>query len=164
MELVQEFYATEFSVDFAEIHPFASIVGPSLMGKTQFAFSLARLYPVIYVNFSEEYMNQEVYAAFDHISGMFKILLKLDCISLKDTKISIDSNKIKRHAFDLKLGVIGYIWALITYSIEFDGFKNSSVSDSNWFEYYLRPRTFNFEAMSIREYLQNLSKNLRVLV
>ena len=64
---------------------YMAIVGPSYMGKTQSAFTLAHLMTVFYVNLLvaiDENVNiessQEIYAPFEVISGIFKKCLILD--------------------------------------------------------------------------------------
>ena len=122
------------------------------MGKTQFAFSLSTLIQGFYVNFSNIDEMQTVYKAFNGISSRFKRFLFKDCEKLNAMRLGLDSNELSSsEAFDIKLLTIGFIWNLVEHSMEYDPAK------SEWFEYYLKPRKFQFKAMSIGEYLVNLS-------
>ena len=155
MKIVEDYYKSEINVDYAEIQSYASIVGPSFMGKTQFAFSLARTYKVFYVNFSDASNKQSVYKAFDGVSSKFKRLIYKDCEKLNAMGIGLDTNELaSSEAFDIKLLTIGFIWALIENSMNYDPSK------SEWFEFYLEPRKLKCKAMSIGEYLVNLSNLL----
>ena len=152
MKIVENYYIPGIDTSFAQIQSFASIVGPSFMGKTQFAFSLARLFKVFYVNFSNDKNNQDVYKAFVGISNKFKRLLLKDCETVKSKINCLDSDKLSSpDAFDIQLLTIGFIWEFIEHSLKYDP------SNSEWFEYYLQPRKLQFKAMSIGEYLVNLS-------
>ena len=136
---------------------YASIVGPSYMGKTQFAFSLARFCPVFYANFASSEHIQDVYQAFSEISTIFIKCLSKDVKTLG--KIGLNSGDILQKAFSLKLETIGFLWYLIEYSTEFRGFdQGAAPSDSEWFKYYLEKREVKYETMTYRSYLQKLSK------
>ena len=152
MKIVKNFYNSGIYAGYAKIQSYASIVGPSFMGKTQFAFSLARAFKVFYVNFSKQSELQTVYKAFDGISSIFKRLLQKDCETLESTPKRLDSDKLTfTDAFDIQFLTIGFIWESIAYSFKYDPSK------SEWFELYLEPRKLQFKAMSIAEYLVNLS-------
>ena len=152
IEIVKNFYISGIDAGSAKIQSFASIVGPSFMGKTQFAFSLARAFKVFYVNFSKKGELQPIYKAFEIMSDIFISHLFDDCDTLESKIKRLDSDKLSSDAFDIQLLTIGFIWNLVEHSLEYDPSK------SEWFEYYLKPREFQFKAMSIGEYLVNLSK------
>ena len=156
MKVTEIFYKTGFK---SSVHSFSSIVGPSLMGKTQFAFMLARLHPVFYVNFSGETLEQEVYRAFRNISRNLISLLKDDSSSLfkegmsdKEKLIQLDSDGLATSG-NIKLKTIGFLWELVKYSLDFD-FTNGA----DWFIYYLEARDIVFEPMSINEYYTEMGK------
>ena len=133
---------------------FATIFGPSLMGKTQFAFSLARKYKVFYVNFSGKQDQQEVYQAFDSMSSEIISILFDDC-SVLGNKLESGVLGLKRN---VKLKIIGFLWYLIEYSMEHDG------NNMDWFDYYLKPRRFQYTSMSINGFFTKLSKTYMVIV
>lgn len=155
MNLVSEYYSQNFDNQIAKIQPFASIVGPSFMGKTQFAFVLARVYPVFYVNFASKNFPQEVYEAFDGISQNIKTVILEDFVILNAAGIGLESDQLASSLI-LKLRTIGFIWELILYSLEFDAFGENE-SDSDWMKFYLEPRTISYKSMNILEYLGKLS-------
>jgi hypothetical protein len=87
------------------------------MGKTQFAFSLARLFKVFYVNFSVDDSKQKVYKAFD---STFKDVLWNDCGKLGSLGKELDSNFLaSRKVLDIKLETIGLLWYLLDYSMNY---------------------------------------------
>lgn len=151
LRLVKEFYRKTIIPRTAKIYSFASIVGPSLMGKTQFAFSLARKYKVFYVNFSGKQDQQEVYQAFDSMSSEIISILYDDCSRLRRLRVELDSHVLASpRVFNLKMKIIGFLWYLIEYSMIYDG-------NTEWFDFYLKPRKFQYSSMSISEYLSKLS-------
>ena len=155
--LTREVYTTNIKPNIPPILSYASIVGPSFMGKTQFAFSLARFCPVFYANFIFSEFMQSIYEAFDEISLAFKNCLVHD-ISLLENRIqSLDSDKIRDKASELKLRTIGFLWELVKDSIEFKE-GNGTDSDSDWFKYYIRKRIIKYEAMTYKDYHLKLSK------
>lgn len=153
-KLTNRVYANRIDPDNPRLSSFASIVGPSLMGKTQFAFSLARISPVFYVNFASGEGLQEIYKAFDDISGAFKRCLTNDVGILNNANIQLDSTALKNMGLKMKLETVGFLWELVKYSTEFE-FDGSA----EWFEYYLAARSIKFEKISIHEYLMNLGKS-----
>lgn len=150
-KIIKEFYDYKIDPNCPKLLSFASIVGPSFMGKTQFAFSLARLSPVFYVNFAPLENLQEIYRAFEVISIAFDKFLRLDVDKLKGEKIAIDSGVLKQQGLKIKLATVGLLWNLVKYSMEFE-FDGSA----EWFEYYLAARRIEFQEMSVHEYLVNL--------
>jgi hypothetical protein len=146
-----KFYQKDINPDKIDIYSFCSIVGPSLMGKTQFAFSLARHFLVFYVNFASKEAAQSIYQAFDSISSVFISCLHEDVGILENRKIELDSDQIAEHFRTIKLKTIGFLWEFVKISTEFD----SNASD--WFEFYLKSRTIELKAMSLSDYLENLS-------
>ena len=151
-DLVGEFYNQEINATTANVRAFASIVGPSLMGKTQFAFTLARAFKLFYVNFSPRGVNQQdVYKAFDKMSFKITSIVDEDLAKLGNGKYVLNSDNLATRCVNIKLKTIGLLWYLMEDSTKYDPEK------SEWFEYYLRPRTFKCKPMSIFEYLVNLS-------
>jgi hypothetical protein len=146
-----KFYQKEIDQSLKYICSFCSIVGPSLMGKTQFAFSLARHFLVFYVNFSSILAMQDIYRAFEKISSVFISCLHSDVEILENRKIVLDSDIIALMPSTIKLKTIGFLWEFVKISTEFD----SNASD--WFEFYLKSRTIELKAMSLSDYLENLS-------
>jgi hypothetical protein len=146
-----KFYSEGIIPNRIRISSFCSIVGPSLMGKTQFAFSLARYFLVFYVNFSSILAMQDIYRAFEKISSVFISCLHEDVEILENRKIELDSDQISEHPRTIKLKTIGFLWEFVKISTEFD----SNASD--WFEFYLKSRTIELKAMSLSDYLENLS-------
>ena len=78
------------SKDFA----FATIVGPVSMGKTQFAFSLARVVPVFYFTMTYSEFMQSIYEAFLAVSIPLRDCLRYDIKKLESSINSLDSDKI----------------------------------------------------------------------
>ena len=154
-KITEKFYTCEIDPSSPNLHSFASIVGPSLMGKTQFAFSLAQICPVFYVNFSSSFLMQKIYKALRSVSSAFTNCLANDVAMLKNNKrkFRFDSDYLARRALEIKLQTIGLIWEFVMYSTEF---KFNGTSE--WFEYYVRARSINLKMMSIQNYLQKLSK------
>ena len=150
-EIVENYYISDINSGFAKIQSYASIVGPSFMGKTQFAFSLARAFKVFYVNFSTVSNKQNIYKAFDEISSIFIRFLFKDCEMLKKMNQSLDSSRLARDSLKIELKTVGFLWYLLEYSMTYDPSK------SEWFEYYLKPREFQYKPMSIYQYLTKLS-------
>ena len=156
-DLSKGFYSPGINVQAPNILSYASIVGPSLMGKTQFAFALARLCPVFYTNFAYREQVQPIYDAFKDISAGFKNCLADDVKILeKEPYIGLNSGDILG---TVKLRTIGLLWELVKYSTKFDGFKEGSASNSDWFTFYLQSRNFKYEAMTYCEYLEELGKD-----
>jgi len=81
------------------VSPFISIVGPSCMGKTQTAFTLAHSIDVIYVNLSATLntvlSNQNIYELFRGLAKIF-----LSCI--KEDTDYLESAEILGHAEDIQ--------------------------------------------------------------
>ena len=152
-KITEEVYAKQIRPNFPETSTFATITGPSLMGKTQFAFSLARFSPVFYVNFASESDSQEIYKAFAKMSFIFIICLKNDVETLKKAKVELGAGSLKEDGLNIKLETVGLLWQLVDYSTEFE-FDGSA----EWFEHYLAARSIKFEKMSIYEYLKKLGK------
>ena len=154
-DLVGEFYSSKIDVTSADVHAFASIVGPSLMGKTQFAFTLARAFKLFYINFSPRGGNQQdVYKAFDKMSFKIISIVSEDRAKLGNADRTLNSDNLATSCVNIKLKTIWLLWYLMEDSTKYDPEK------SEWFEYYLRPRTFKCKPMSILEYLVNLSNFL----
>ena len=152
-KITENFYSIEINPSTPIVYSYASIVGPSLMGKTQFAFSLARVSPVFYVNFAPPELMQNIYGAFYNISSAFTNCLFHDVDALRSLNLSLDSDCLILLARDTKLETIGLLWEFVMYSTEFE-FDGTI----EWFEYYVGARQVNFEKMSVYDYLQNLSK------
>ena len=152
-ELTDSVYNPEIQPMAPQVISYASIVGPSYMGKTQFAFSLARFCPVFYANFASPENIQDVYQAFSEISTIFIKCLSKDVKTLG--KIGLNSGDILQKADGLKLRTIGFLWYLIEHSTGFRGFdQGAAPSDSEWFKHYLEKREVKYEKMSYRSYLQ----------
>ena len=153
-EIVENYYKADINSGLAKIRSYASIVGPSFMGKTQLAFALARAFKVFYVNFSrqdEHHEIQKVYQAFENMSGMFMKRLNNDCAMLNNMGKKLDSSLLAHDSLDVELNTVGFLWYLLDYSMKYDPSK------SDWFEYYLKPRNFQCKPMSINQYLTKLS-------
>lgn len=157
LDLNKEFYEHYVNYSRPKISSYASIVGPSLMGKTQFAFSLARVCPVFYVNFASIPAIQHINEAFGRISIYFMNLLSDDIEVLQKEIKSLNSDDILDKASNIELKTIGFLWELVKYSTEFNEFDHES--DSDWFTHYIKSRVFTCEKMTFEKYLQNLSKN-----
>lgn len=158
-DLTRKSYEPEIDPENPKVSPFATIVGPVIMGKTQFAFSLARVCPVFYVTMRYSFGMQYIYTVFHSISNAFLKCLMDDVKVLEKQIKSLDSDKILSNASDIKLKTIGLLWKLVKYSIKFNGFDQSEASGSDWFSYYNKQRNIKCEKMTVSTYLQNLSKN-----
>ena len=140
-----------------KVHPYSAIVGPSFMGKTQFSFILARIRPVFYFNFFLERDDpQNIYTCFDCYSAELMQILALDAESISKsvylTELSESENIF--HQNNLKLFTVGFIWSLIEHSMAFDFSKD----DGGWFYHYLKERSATYEALSLNEFYDKMSK------
>lgn len=156
---IQEMVNAIFPVDDEfrppnKAQPYMAIIGPSFMGKTQTAFTLSRKFPVFYVNFSSTcYGAQNVYQAFKDVSNIFFAVVSADMAKLKSENINDFSTKSLLQSSHLKLKTVGLLWRLMLISLEFDfGDPNQ-----NWFEYYLKGREIDFEALSVEMFWKRMS-------
>ena len=96
---------------------YAAIVGPSFMGKTQSAFTLAHIMNVFYVNFASILANdlpqQEIYSPFEKISSIFESCLDFDrprTIKTKNTAKSIQRSSKSYRTLGLLTLLIQIDW------------------------------------------------------
>ena len=158
LDLIKNVYNKPIDTKVPEISSFATIIGPSLMGKTQFAFSLARVFPVIYLNFLASDSIPPIYKAFENFSAHFKEILANDIKLLlenqKNKTLYLGLENILSAGSRIKFGTIGFLWKLVKESTELDSI------DSDWFKHYINPRKISHETLTFTEYLENLGKNI----
>ena len=156
-DLTKNVYSKPIDTKVPEITSFATIIGPSLMGKTQFAFSLASVCPVIYLNFLASDSIPPIYRAFDDFSAHFKEILANDIKLLsenqKNKTLCLDLENILSAGSQMKFATIGFLWKLVKESTELDS------ADSDWFKHYINPRKITHEVLTFAQYLENLGKN-----
>ena len=155
-DLIKNVYSKPIDTKVPEITSFATIIGPSLMGKTHFAFSLARVCPVIYLNFLASDSIPPIYRAFENFSVHFKEILAHDVKLLlenqKNKNLYLDLENVLSAGSRIKFATIGFLWKLVKESTELD-----SIS-SDWFKHYINPRKITHETLTFTEYLENLGK------
>jgi hypothetical protein len=122
--------------------PFIAVVGPSLMGKTQLAFILALIQPIIYLVFSN--LTQNVYKNFSDISTKMKNLISLDSNQFSNiSKLKIEDIMDDSHKY-LTLGFLFAIYEIsstVTFNDQFD-----------WMNFYLKMKSFTFTKLTVDEY------------
>ena len=99
---------------------YTAIIGPSFLGKTQSAFTLAHLMNVLYVNFAAESSIagdatnlQDIYAPFTFISWLFKVCLETDISVLKSLNISLSATSISKATVSFQ--TLGLLYFLFTF-------------------------------------------------
>ena len=113
-DIVGEFYNHAIDATIANVRHYASIVGPSLMGKTQFAFTLAGAFKLFYVNFSPRGVNQQdVYKAFDKMSFKITSIVRGDLAKLGNGKYVLNSDNLATRCVNIKLKTIELLWYLM---------------------------------------------------
>lgn len=133
--------------------PFIAVVGPSLMGKTQLAFTLARKQPVIYLNFS--FGEQSVYKAFEPISVAMSECVETD-LKLFDASIKGSFGPGTMYLLEnlnLKYTSLGLIYSLIKRGASF-----CFNSDNDWMNYFVNLDTLVYSKMSIPEFYTETGK------
>ena len=134
---------------------FAAIVCPSLVGKTQLAFTLSQSLKVIYVNLIIEGNDaQKVYRAFSGISNLFRKVLEADA--------NIHSHSfLKQHAntlqyFQGKLFTLG----LLAHLMNFPWVENGE----KWFDHFLPIRQIDIEKLTVDEFTQKFNRTFNTNV
>lgn len=144
----------------SNVSHYSAIIGPSFMGKTQFSFILARKNPVFYFNFCADgsISRQKVYCVFEPYTRHVREILNQDMETImKSRTVSSQSVFDSEHIFmhkKLKLFIIGFIWSLIEYSMEFD----FSMDDGKWFYHYLEKISTTYSSLSLEDFYKNMSK------
>lgn len=112
--------------EYPDVSPYSVIIGPSYMGKTQTAFTLANIINVMYVNFATIVSRypQPIYALFSQFSELFESTTR------SDTSESLYRTSRKR-ARDIKRSEVSYKTLGLIYTIirtrklhgDLDGFE-----------------------------------------
>ena len=163
MSPVQNIFSNGQFVKPSEVHQYSAIVGPPLLGKTQFSFVLGRIRPVFYFNLcSIKYKDQSCFECFDSLSLELYRTLTLDQNLITIRKFKDRNRKSKSDADylfnqkDMKFFTIGLIWSLIEHSLEFKYADGDTAVDADWFKHYLKPRTFSYEPLSFNEFYDKM--------
>lgn len=142
--------------------PFIAIVGPSFMGKTQLAFTLARTHPVLYFNFMKGESRQHVYKSFEPISTELESCLSDDLkkINGRDNCGAALSIILRDVNENIKYKSLGLIYALLEKASSFN-FNGSNVE---WMSFYLECGPFAYSEMTFKEYYKKTSKSNLLLL
>lgn len=147
MDPVDDVYTENAFIRPNRVSHYSSLIGPSLMGKTQFSFILARVNPVFYFNFSiDGVFDQLIYSNFISFKTELSNILDLDLKTFRESGSTAQSGS--EDIFEnrnIKLFVVGFIWSLVKYSADFD-------SSEDWFLYYLKKRSTQYRNMSIFDF------------
>ena len=95
---------------------YTTIIGPSLMGKTQVAFTLSHLINVIYVNFASlidetAVVPQKIYSLFKGITAIFQNCIKIDTAFSEFSDSDQNAEDIRHLNFPLQ--TLGLIYVLL---------------------------------------------------
>ena len=98
------------------ISAYTTIIGPSLMGKTQVAFTLSHLINVIYVNFASlidetAVVPQKIYSLFKGITAIFQNCIKIDTAFSEFSDSDQNAEDIRHLNFPLQ--TLGLIYVLL---------------------------------------------------
>lgn len=130
--------------------PYAAIIGPSFMGKTQFAFTLARIRPVFYVNFAfDQQLLQDIYVPFVSITQVFLECLQADLATFDGIKNSDNLAGMRNSQFK----ALGLLLELTQYSKTFDP------STADWFPFYLKGKRLVVNSISLNEMCEILGND-----
>jgi hypothetical protein len=130
---------------------FNVVVGPTLMGKTQLAFTLALDQPIIYINFASK-NDESAYDAFSHISNEFKKLLKADFEIF--SRFEMDESGKSKHEIrfnNLKYWTFGFLLAIyrISSAVTFN-------DQFNWMSFYVKLKSFVFQRISTDTFIREI--------
>jgi hypothetical protein len=130
---------------------FNVVVGPTLMGKTQLAFTLALDQPIIYINFASK-NDESAYDAFSHISNEFKKLLKADFEIF--SRFEMDESGKSRHEIRFnnhKYWTFGFLLAIyrISSTVTFN-------DQFNWMSFYVKLKSFVFQRISTDTFVREI--------
>jgi hypothetical protein len=130
---------------------FNVVVGPTLMGKTQLAFTLALDQPIIYINFASK-NDESVHDAFSHISNEFKKLLKADFEIF--SRFEMDESGKSKHEIRFnnhKYWTFGFLLAIyrISSTVTFN-------DQFNWMSFYVKLKSFVFQRISTDTFVREI--------
>jgi hypothetical protein len=131
--------------------PFIAVVGPSLMGKTQLAFILALIQPIIYFVFSSN-ESQSVYDNFSYISEEIKTTIELDLkLFSRITVLNLEDICNNNH----KYWTLGFLFAIyeISSTVAFN-------DQFDWMSFYLKLSSITYSALSVSEFQRKKGKSL----
>ena len=138
---------------------YASIVGPSFMGKTQTAFTLSHKINVIYVNLTaivlkiDDPNNQPIYEPFKQFSNLFLKAINQDLASLSAANLEPHGENLTN--FEEGFYTLGLLYLLIrSYAIK----SEQSVEDR--FLERINMQTASIPALNVREFKARLNGNL----
>lgn len=137
-------------------NPFIAVVGPSFMGKTQLAFILALIQPIIYINFSEG-LSQPIYSLFSQISSEISNILLSDFKTFNRNHIGPfgpDSDALNGIYKNNKYGILGCLMAIY----EKCSSLNFNSENFNWMQFYTELGSFPYINLSISEFIEKKSK------
>ena len=137
--------------------PFTAIIGPSLMGKSQFAVTLSKLIPVIYLNFKAyKSGSQPIYRCFESVSAAISLCISND---LKNEALKANENSVS--CFELpeiqciELESVSFLYSLMELGLNYD-FK----SDGSWIDFYTKV-SFVYRKMSIENFVENFKSLIK---
>ena len=140
---------------------YAAIVGPSYMGKTQTAFTLAHRMNVIYVNFLGctfgGWNIQGIYRYFSPLAGHFFSLIQHD-INVIAKRMADTAELISE--LESKLHVLGFIYVLIRSK----ALQPAGSDPKEWMDKMARTGNIMFPPMTIREFKSKTTGNLNYLL
>ena len=125
---------------------YAAIIGPSLLGKTQFAFALSTLRKVIYVNLSSEKETnaQRIYESFAGVSDLFKQVMYQDSRDhIGEPLLTKPANELA--VFRGKLLTLG----LLSHLMKFPWPRSQ---EENWFDQFVSIQSVKIEKLSIDDF------------
>lgn len=136
--------------------PFIAVIGPSFMGKTQLAFTLARTHPVLYFNFIVGESRQSVYKVFERISSELESCLSDDLkkVNGRDNfgaALSVIMHYLNKN---IRYKSLSFIYALLERAAAFD-FNDPN---AEWMDFYLECGPLAYSEMTFAEYYQKISK------
>jgi len=134
--------------------PFIAVVGPSLMGKTQLAYILALIQPILYFNFTPTADPQYVYSPFSGLSDAIAQAVRADLSLFKNIGSLGPSQRIIEQEINYKYEVLGCFMAF--YEMYAQAFSENPNFD--WMSLYAGIETFAYTSMSIHDFCKKRGK------
>ena len=137
---------------------FTSIVGPSFMGKTQAAFTLAHLVTVLYVNFTSiraTVQEQQIYEPFSAFSDIFAMAIESDINSTGFANTNRSATQFS--GFNSPLKTVGLMYVLLRYkqiSLE--------VTVNQWFQTLTSISSIVIPSMNIIEFHRSIQCKAKI--
>ena len=143
----------------ASASSFASIVGPSLMGKTQSAFSLSHIMNVIYINLVSKGSNlleQEIYKPFDTFSKLFAVAI-VDDINSTEFLNNASRNAKDFENFRMPLKTVGFLFTVFRMRIIL-----SHYDVNRWFQMITEIDSIVIPRLTIRQFFDATKSNYQL--